>query len=150
LLTTTLFPYTTLFRSQSAVLGDVGGEGGEAVVDGLDVRVRVGDGPAGVPHDLHPPLAEGAVPLAVVVSGVAQRARQVAQVGDPLVHAGEDLLVGGVLRGRGPAAGAGGDREAGARVHLLALPGEAHGAPGRVELLAHRTRLLEPGLGPVR
>src|SRR5699024_688833 len=94
--------------------------------------------------------AEPAVPLTLVVRGLAQRARQMTQMGDPLVDPGEDLLVGR-LRGSGRrAASWRGERQAGSGVRLLALPGETHGAPGRVELLAHRTRLLEPGLGPVR
>src|SRR5699024_5011623 len=73
--------------------GQTGLELVEACVDRLDIGVGVGDGPPRVGGDIGPFGAETVVPPALVVVGLGQGAGEIAQMGDALVDAFEDVLV---------------------------------------------------------
>src|SRR5699024_2855083 len=80
-------------------LGQTGRELIEACVDRLDIGIGVGDGLPRVVGDIGPFGAEAVIPLALVVGGLGQGAGEIAQMGDALVDAFEDVLVADLRRG---------------------------------------------------
>ncbi|SIJ12122.1 Uncharacterised protein [Mycobacteroides abscessus subsp. abscessus] len=138
---------------QLLTVRELRGELVEAGVDGSDLGVGVGDRPAGVADDRSPALAEGLVPVAVIVGRCVESARKVADVGDPFVETLEDVLIAelGDLRGlvvvptqhppQRPQSGPG--------IRPPGLTRQVYRLPRGGEFTAHRFRLREPDPSPI-
>src|SRR5699024_12200378 len=97
--------------------------------DRLYIGVGVGDGLSRVGGDIGPFGAEAVILPALVVGGLGQGAGEIAQMGDALIEAFEDVLVADLRRGGdggrmrpGPARA-----EVAAGIGPTALPGEEIG-----------------------